>query len=73
MKLNNGIYQTAAGSVVSISGEHGGRSVIDFDWLEEGACCDCMPEPYEQDGILVWHCDECGGGSASLVAVPNAI
>jgi ribosomal protein L37AE/L43A len=50
-----------------ISGERGGRSAVEFDWLEEGGCPECQPEPYEQDGRLVWYCGECGGGSAELI------
>lgn len=65
-KLQNGHYRTAAGSEMRISGEHGGKSVVEFDWLEEGACCDCVAQPYEADGMLTWHCEECGGGSAQL-------
>ncbi|HHT9145676.1 MAG TPA: hypothetical protein ACFYD4_08375 [Candidatus Wunengus sp. YC61] len=65
--LPNGHYKTAAGSEMRISGAHGGGiSEVDFDWLEEGGCCDCTPEPYEQDGRIVWHCKACGGGSARL-------
>lgn len=48
-----------------ISGEHSGKSIVDFDWLEEGGCIECQVEPYEQSGMLVWHCADCGGGSAA--------
>lgn len=72
MGLPNGHYHTVFGSEMRISGEHSGKSIVYFDWLEEGACCDCIPDPYEQDGRLVWHCDQCGGGSAQLVLVKNA-
>jgi len=72
MRLPNGHYKTAAGSEMRISGTHGGRSVVDFDWLEEGACCDCRVSAYEHDGDLLWECDYCGGGRAQLVLVtPN--
>ena len=73
--LVNGHYRTAAGSEMWISGTHGGISKVSFDWLEEAsACCDCTPEPYEQDGRLHWHCDDCGGGNALLFPVtPNAM
>ena len=70
MMMNNGEYKTAAGSTMSISGEHGGRSVVEFDWWDEGACPNCEPEPYaDDDGFLVWNCDDCGGGRAELFAV----
>jgi len=72
MGFPNGIYRTKNGSMMEISGKHSGISKVDFDWLEEGACCDCAPDVYEQHGQLVWHCDECGGGSAELFPVaPN--
>lgn len=69
-KLPDGHYRTAAGSEVWIS-RNGGKSVVEFDWLEEGGCIDCTVELYEQDGNLTWHCDECGGGSAVLHKVVN--
>lgn len=69
MRLPNGHYRTAAGSEMTISGEHGGRSQVDFDWLEEGACPDCLPDAYEHDGMLIWRCDVCGGGQAALQPV----
>lgn len=62
--LANGHYKTAAGSEMWISGEHGGISRVVFNWCDEAACCDCVPEAYEVDGRLIWHCGECGGGSA---------
>lgn len=64
--LPQGKYRTERGSKLTISGEHGGISEVDFDWLEEGACLDCEPEPYDDDGYLVWHCDVCDGGKAKL-------
>ena len=67
MKLANGKYRTASGSTMEISGDMGGRSAVEFDWFEEAACSDCVAEPYEDDGDLVWHCSECGGGRAALV------
>ena len=69
MNLPNGHYRTAAGSEMWISGERGGISRVEFDWLEEAACCDCRPDAYEHDGRLTWTCDVCGGGSAELVLV----
>ena len=71
MALPNGHYRTAAGSEMWISGANSGISRVDFDWLEEGACFDCVPNAYEFDGMLIWHCDECGGGQAELLPVPN--
>ena len=61
-----GRYVTKSGSTMRISGQYGGKSEANFDWLEEDACYDCKPEPYDVDGYLVWHCDECGGGKAKL-------
>ena len=73
--MKTGKYITEHGSVVEISGKHGGISNINFDWFEEpGACCDCQVEPYPKllkNGIyeLVWHCDYCEGGSAVLIKI----
>ena len=71
--LKNGKYCTKNGSTMTISGQYGGRSVVEFDWLEEGGCCDCQAEPYEVDGDLVWHCDYCGVGRAELRAFPEPL
>ena len=73
MKLLDGYYRTNAGSTMFVN-RNGGRSVIEFDWLEEGGCIECEVDPYEtiagQDdepnGMLIWHCDECGSHSAVL-------
>lgn len=68
--LSVGKYQTAAGSTMTVFGRYGGKSKVSFDWVEEKhACCDCIPEPYDDDGRLVWHCDICGGGSAELFKI----
>jgi len=75
--MANGMYRTAAGSTVEISGEHGGIATVDFDWFEEPeACYDCVVEAYPQEWggeewRLVWHCENecCGGGSAALFPV----
>jgi hypothetical protein len=64
--MENGTYKTDKGSSVIISGKHGGISHVEFDWLEEGGCCECKAEAYPLDGCLVWNCAECGGGSAKL-------
>ena len=56
---------------MEISGLHGGRSRVEFDWVEEpDACCDCRVQPYEVDGQMVWDCDYCGGGRADLMPAP---
>lgn len=69
MKLPDGEYRTKAGSEMTIE-KNGGRSRVAFDWFEEeNACCDCQPSAYEEDGRLVWSCDECGGGSAELIKI----
>ena len=60
--LKTGVYRTENGSVVRISG---GRSEIDFDWFEEGACIDA--DVWVQDGELVWECECCGVFSKPLL------
>jgi len=69
--LQNGEYKTSNGSIVNISGKHSGIVKVTFDWFEENACIDCVPELYpknfgKNDWRLVWHCDVCGGGNAKL-------
>jgi hypothetical protein len=60
--LPNGTYRTKRGSSVTVSGQHGGVSRIDFEWIEEdNSCIEC--EPAIADGYLVWHCDEHDGGA----------
>lgn len=66
MTLPCGRYRTANGSRMCVSGTHAGIREVVFDWLEEGACIDCIAEAYEVDGRLIWNCDYCGGGSAEL-------
>ena len=73
MSFKAGTYTTLAGSVVSISGAHAGIVEVSFDWLEEGACVECVVDPYPSDGRLTWSCAECGGGSASLAPIPTQI
>ena len=65
--LKAGKYITAKGSTMAISGEFGGKSKVSFDWYEEDACDECIPELYDVDGYLVWHCDVCDGGQAKLM------
>lgn len=73
MGLKNGTYRTEAGSTVTISGAHSGISRVEFDWLEEGGCCECAVNGYpveNDDGLyLTWACNECGGGRAKLALV----
>ena len=69
--LPNGRYETNNGSILEISGHHGGIVKIQFDWFEEGACIDCECQPYPElfannDWRIVWCCDVCGGGNAKL-------
>ena len=65
--LPKGHYKTANGSEMWVTGKFAGISEIEFDWFEEpNACFDCRPEPYDEDGYLIWHCDECDGGKAKL-------
>lgn len=54
------------GSKVTISGEHSGIVTIEFDWLEAGACIDCVPEVNRNERLLKWTCSEHEGGSAEL-------
>ena len=65
--LKPGKYKTAAGSTMTISGKHGGKSEVEFEVFDEGGCFDCVPEAYDDDGYLVWRCEQCGGGRAKLV------
>jgi hypothetical protein len=65
--LPPGEYRTEKGSTMTITGPFGGISVVSFDWVEEEpACVDCVPEPYDDDGYLVWTCNVCDGGRAKL-------
>jgi len=63
-------YKTKSGSTVVMNG----GIVINFDWFEENACCDCLPNVnvYGQ-GYLTWYCDECGHGEAKLEEVNEEI
>jgi hypothetical protein len=65
-RLPDGIYVTPHGSMVTLS-HNGGRSVVEFDWLEEDACPDCAVNPYPEDGFLTWSCETCPGGCAQLL------
>lgn len=38
------IFRSVAGSTVTISGKYQGIFTIDWDWFEEGACCDSQPD-----------------------------
>lgn len=70
--LEPGIYKTKAGSIVKVSGKHGGVVEIDFDWFEENACCDS--HPWIDDGFLCWACDCCcepASGAKLLPAKAN--
>lgn len=64
--MKNGKYKTKNGSIMIISGKHGGIRQTTFDWLEEGGCVECKPEAYDDEGYLVWRCDYCEGGKAEL-------
>ena len=71
MSLPPGKYRTSAGSTMTISGKHGGISAVDFDWLEEdGACLDCRPNAYDDEGYLTWTCDYHEAGRAKLEKIP---
>lgn len=62
--MENGKYVTKNGSTMIVMN---GKSQVEFDWFEEdNACCDCVVEPYDVDGYLVWNCNVCGGGEAKL-------
>ena len=61
-------YRTAAGSRVAISGKYRGIVEIEFDWFEEGACCEARPVVVGE--MLTWSCACCrDGGSAALIPV----
>lgn len=61
-----GRYRTKKGSTMIVSESYAGKRQVSFDWFEEGACYDCEPEPCDDEGYLVWHCAECGGGQTKL-------
>jgi hypothetical protein len=61
--VSPGRYHTAAGSTLVLSGRIGGIAELVFDWLEEGGCVECVPDPYPDDGCLTWTCEHCEGGS----------
>lgn len=70
MTLPAGIYRTVAGSEMRISGKYAGISEVLFNWCDEpNACPDCVVSAYDEDGFLVWHCSECGGGQATLFPI----
>lgn len=74
--MRNGKYKTKNDSIIEISGKYSGIARVDFDWLEEGGCIDCIPEPYpeefdEGDFRLIWYCEHCGGGNAKLEKVED--
>ena len=50
------------GSTLKISGKFNGIYDIDFDWFEEGACCEGHPkfnEDMDEPAIIVY-CECCG-------------
>ena len=73
MTLPVGKYRTKAGSTMEVSSKHGGISEVSFDWVEEeNACIDCQAEPYDDDGYLVWHCQNTGEyGRAKLERIDD--
>jgi hypothetical protein len=50
-------HQTERGSVVSPVRQS--SWIIDWDWFEEGACPDAVPEVDMQDQTLTWSCSHC--------------
>jgi len=62
--LGSGTYQTKKGSTVEIYGSFNGSFLIDFDWVEEGACIEATPSILEDR--LIWQCECCGSCDASL-------
>ena len=49
-------------SRVAVTGKHQGIFTVDFDWLEEDACCDAYPQfngDFDEPAIEAF-CD-CGG------------
>jgi len=69
MDIENGIYRTAAGSTIRVSGKHGGEISIDFEWLDEGGCIECAPYFEPSELLFVWSCEWCGGGSADVECI----
>jgi len=64
------VFQTKAGSTVTI-GDY--TTNIQFDWLEEeNGCSDCRDHEVI-NGMLVWDCELCGGGSAELSLVEEEV
>ena len=71
MRMRNGLYRTAAGSTVRVSGKHSGIIEISFDWVEENnACIDCEASVVE--GCLEWGCDAGHYDSAELIRVEES-
>jgi len=64
--MKNGTYKTKAGSIVTVSGMHNGSFDVEFDWLEEGGCIECIHHVDHLEEALVWDCEYCEGGSAKL-------
>lgn len=57
-----GLWRSAAGSTVVVSGEHDGIYSIVFDWVEEGACFEAKRAVVvdilsKTEGRLSWRCD----------------
>lgn len=71
--MNEMTYSTKAGSTVTVSGKHSGIFTISFDWFEEDACIECEPHYDQDNNLLVWDCDYCGGGSTELILVKKEI
>jgi len=70
-------YRTAAGSTITVSGNHGSFIDIKFDWTKEAnarvnACENCDVNVYDGYGYLMWSCKQCGGGKAKLKRVDEA-
>lgn len=54
-------FVSPKGSWVEVSGKHQGIFDISYDWLEEGGCCDAMPEfnrDYDEPAIIA-RCECC--------------
>lgn len=62
------LFSSENGSTVKVSGKHNGIFDIEFDWFEEGMCCDGHPTFNNDlgDPKIVVYCDCCGTEEISL-------
>lgn len=66
-------YISKAGSRVRTFGKHGRAWEIEWDWLEEGRCFDCVPafnDDHENPAIDV-SCEYCADGGGREIPLMN--